>query len=77
MVHWYLGVESLPEEAVRALLALDRSPLRRVEDALVVRVATPIDGGAGGELAAARRLDGFLPGFFDALARVKPELQRP
>lgn len=77
VVHWSVGVESLPHEAVRALLALDRSPLRRTEDALVVRIATPIDPGSDGLLRAANRLDDFLPGFFAALTRVKPDLPLP
>ena len=40
--HWYEGVNSVREEILRALLALDQSPLRRPGGALVIRVATPV-----------------------------------
>lgn len=75
--HWYVAVESLPVEVLRAGLGLDRSPLRRHEPAWVVRVATPIAADAGGLPAAEQRLDGFLPPFFAALARVSPGPREP
>ncbi len=70
--HWYVSVESLPEEVIRAALALDRSPLRRDDRAWLVRVATPITADTGGRTAAEERLDGFLPLFFSAVARLSP-----
>ncbi len=47
--HWYDGVAPLRAEALRALLALDRSPLRRPGRAVVFRASTPLPPGAEAE----------------------------
>jgi EpsI family protein len=50
--HWYEGSSGLWREALRSLLALDGSPLRRKEMATVVRISTPL--GARRDLAEQR-----------------------
>ncbi len=40
--HWVLGSRGLAAETLRSLLAMDRSPLRRPEPIVVVRLSTPI-----------------------------------
>ena len=49
--HWYEGLDDTGEEILRALLALDRSPVRRPGRALVLRASTRLrEGGLeGGE----------------------------
>jgi hypothetical protein len=42
--HWTQGALSWPVEAVRALLALDRSPFRRSEEIRAVRIVAGVDG---------------------------------
>jgi exosortase len=56
-IHWRENVSSLPVEVLRGLLAFDRGPFRRSEDARVIRVTTPI--GRGGVAAAMERLQDF------------------
>lgn len=58
--YWYQGVASLGKEFLYALLALDQSPFRRPEPALVVRLSTTAEPGPEGLRAADRRLRGFL-----------------
>ena len=52
--HWYLGTSGLLEEIAHDSLALDASPLARKVRGVVVRLSTPIDGGAPREEAEAR-----------------------
>lgn len=54
---WYEGDQSFYEEALRALLAVDRSPLRETRGITAIRLATRL--GEGGRAAAERRLGGF------------------
>jgi EpsI family protein len=56
---WYQGVASAPVEVLRALLALDRSALRRPGEGLVVRLSTPVASEPAGRAAAERRLRAF------------------
>jgi len=58
--HWYEGAAGVPEEILRAFLALDQSPFRRTEGAFVVRLATVILPGKNGRLQANNRLRDFL-----------------
>lgn len=58
--HWYEGINSVSEEILRALLALDQSPLRRPGGALVVRVATYVPPTPQGKELADKRLREFL-----------------
>jgi exosortase len=71
--HWYEGSLGLMAETVRALLAVDASPLRRAEEILAVRIATDVDSPvAAGRPPAAERLASFYPalrGLIDALQR--------
>jgi len=53
---WYVGVESTWREALRELLALDQSPLRRPRHAYVVRISTEIGSTKVEEGRAERRL---------------------
>lgn len=46
VVRWERGIGSLGEETLRALLGLDRSPLRRTAPAAVVRLEVPLRGDA-------------------------------
>ncbi len=57
---WYQGVSSLGKEFLYALLALDQSPFRRAEPALVVRLSAMIYPGAEGLKLADKRLRDFL-----------------
>ena len=58
--HWYEGIDSVSEEILRALLALDQSPLRRPGGALVIRVATHVAPTPQGQELADKRLRDFL-----------------
>ncbi len=56
--HWVRGASDLPIESLRSFLALDRSPLRREDPILVVRLTTPLlDRRSSARQAAARRLE--------------------
>ena len=56
--HWVVGTRGLLAETLRSFLALDRSPLRRAEPIVVVRLSTPIaDRRANARGQAERRLD--------------------
>ena len=58
--HWREGTLGRSREALRAVAALDRSPLRREGEARVYRVTTPVGRGTPPELEAARmRLEFF------------------
>jgi len=56
--HWRDGKESTWREMLRALLVLDRGPLRPSGRILVVRLSTPIQDGRAEE--AGKTLDAFL-----------------
>jgi hypothetical protein len=56
---WHYGVGSTLTETVRAVLAMDRSPLRRPARAVVVRLSTPMEPGADDRAAAEARLRDF------------------
>jgi EpsI family protein len=58
--HWYEGIDSVSQEVLRALLALDQSPLRRPGGALVIRVATHVAPTPQGIELADKRLRDFL-----------------
>jgi hypothetical protein len=49
---WYQGVEPPLDEVGRALVSLDRGPLRRPGRALLVRLSTLADAGADDRLRA-------------------------
>ncbi len=57
--HWYEGMASFSGEVLRASLGLDRSPWRRHERALAVRLSTRVANEPGGEQKARARLDEF------------------
>jgi EpsI family protein len=57
--HYYLGIERLGEEALRAWLATDRSILRRPTGALVIRLSTEVSSTADGRSRAEARLREF------------------
>lgn len=65
--HWYTGIEPFAVEALRAVLVLDRGPLRRPGRALVLRATTPLR--SKGEDEAQRTLSEFLPLVREALAK--------
>jgi len=59
--HWYEGVDSVSQEILRALLALDQSPLRRPAGALVIRLSTHVAPPTPqGRARADKRLHDFL-----------------
>lgn len=64
----YSGVESTPSEILRALLVLDRGPLRRPGHAFFVRLTTPMD--RDHPERAEEVLKGFLPLLRDGLTKV-------
>lgn len=53
---WYYGIESSWVETLRALLVLDRGPLRRRERAVVVRLTTVVEAAPGARGRAEARL---------------------
>jgi EpsI family protein len=61
VVHWYEGMSSLPVETVRALFALDQSPMRRDGYALVVRASTRLTEGPTSRDDARARIEALLP----------------
>lgn len=54
--HWREGVGPSGAEILRSVLALDRTPLRREERAVAVRLATPLASGAQARDLAEQRL---------------------
>ncbi|HEY5657831.1 MAG TPA: EpsI family protein, partial [Myxococcota bacterium] len=58
-VHWYEEASGLGVETLRALLALDRGPLRRPYTPVVVRLATPFSGAPEELRAVEARLADF------------------
>ena len=71
---WYRGVEKRVTEVLRALLALDQSPLRRADGAVVIRLATNVASNPQGRAQAEDRLSDFL-GQLKTVARQTPDLQ--
>lgn len=57
--HWYEAAGGLVVETLRALFALDASPLRRPQAPAVIRIATPFSATPTGQGAAEARLAGF------------------
>jgi exosortase len=66
--YWYEDVASLPSEALRSALVLDRGSLRRPQRAVVLRASTQITAAGLGE--ALRTLDEFLALSEEPLARI-------
>ena len=58
---WYANTGPLYTEVLRAVLALDQSPLRRRAAGRVVRISTPVGPEAESEAAARARLRAFAP----------------
>ena len=54
--HWKIGMASVWEETARAVLALDRSPFRRLGRSAFVRLSTPIESDPRGLADAIARL---------------------
>jgi EpsI family protein len=67
--HWYEGMDSQAREALRALFATDQSPLWRSQRPRVIRIGTPVGGGAPEEAEA----DSRLMAFAGVLASALPE----
>lgn len=65
--HWYEGTEGLASEALRALLAADQSPFRRLQPARVIRVATTIAPGPSERAEGEAMLHAFASSLFAAL----------
>jgi len=65
--HWYEETDSLMIEVVRALLALDQSPLRRSQPAWAIRIATGVDATPDGRADGDARLRSFVPSLEAAL----------
>ena len=57
---WSRGRGDLVSETTRAVLGLDRSPLRREDRAVFVRLTTVIGPAVSGLVEAESRLDGFI-----------------
>ena len=68
--HWYEGAGSWLGELARAFLALDRSPLRRAEQIVAVRLGTQVVGPVP---AGRREAAGVLAKFY---RRLRPALDR-
>ncbi len=66
--HWYEGTDSVALEALRALFAIDQSPLGRSQRPRVIRIGTRVGVGALEEAEADRMLQAFA----HALARALP-----
>jgi len=59
VAHWYEAAGGLGVETLRALFALDASPLRRRHVPAVIRLATPFSGAPAGRKAVEARLARF------------------
>lgn len=71
--HRYDRVGGLAEETLRALLALERSPLRRPDRGRVIRVSTPVGSGPD----ATREAHDLLRDFFRSLAPAVDAIEPP
>jgi hypothetical protein len=67
--YWYEGIDRLPGETLRALVALDRSPFRRSQPARVTRVTTDAGPTAATLAAAEARLAEFAADLAEALRK--------
>jgi EpsI family protein len=67
--YWYEGIDRLPGETLRALVALDRSPFRRSQPARVTRVTTDAGLTAATLAAAEARLAEFAADLAEALRK--------
>lgn len=75
--HWYQGAAGWRREALRSLLALDRSPWRRPGEILAVRLGVPIHGPLGsGRVAAEEKLLSFYYQLRPLLQGIEEELSR-
>ena len=74
--HWNEGMDSLALEVLRALLAIDQSPLGRSERPRVIRIGTRVGVGALGEAEADRRLRAFAEALAEALPAGESGLSR-
>jgi exosortase/archaeosortase family protein len=57
--YWYEEIEGLISEVLRALLATDQSPFRRVRPARVIRVAIAVDSNPGARVEDEAKLRAF------------------
>jgi exosortase len=71
VLYWTEGVAGPGLETLRAFLSLDRGPLRRPGVAKMVRLSTPLRGGAGARASAEGRLRSFAPIVRQALAALE------
>ncbi|MEB2346799.1 MAG: exosortase/archaeosortase family protein [Deltaproteobacteria bacterium] len=67
---WHEGVAGTGEEVARALLAIERSPLRRPGRAVAVRLSTPIGSGGGSRVQAEERLAALAAQIEGSLPRI-------
>jgi EpsI family protein len=75
-VHWYEGTHGLANEALRSLLALDRSPLVRPLPGVVVRLGTTVEGTEPRQIdRSLSRLYRFYLGFSDDLDAIENEVR--
>jgi exosortase len=58
---WYVGTRNAPQEAIHAVLALDRSEARSTVGITAVRISTPLRFEPDALAAAQARLSGFAP----------------
>jgi hypothetical protein len=65
--HWTEGTQSVFEEAVRNMFALDRGPIRRNSFALSLRLSTDVGRDIAGIEKADRRLNAFASIVRDSL----------
>jgi exosortase len=68
--HWREGSRGLIVEALRSALGLDSSPFRRQQFPVVVRVSTPVPGGAAGRQAREEGLDELVGSLSPVLKRM-------
>ncbi len=57
--YWYEEIEGLISEVLRALLATDQSPFRRVRPVRVIRVAIAVDSNPGARVEDEAKLRAF------------------
>jgi len=69
--HWREGVGGTGEEILRGVLSLDRSPFRRDERAVAVRLATPVGGGEAARRLAEQRLGNLAAQVETSLASLR------
>jgi exosortase/archaeosortase family protein len=76
--HWYRGSRGWRAEALRDLLALDRSPWRRPGEILAIRLVAPIHGPlASGRELAREKLLRFYEQMRPMLDEIEQELRSP